>query len=190
MSDITFKNEPARLYFPFLAGFYDRVAQPLAWVAFRVAIGGLLAIEGWPKITHPMGQVGFVENLHFYPGWLWSPTLAAIQFFGGILIVLGLFTRAAALANAVMLSITIVFHYTHPYGHAFLTPAGIEALTTHAEFFTSAAQRRLADGGHAFLELAQGKAEQDSWFWAGGAFLFAAFGGRYFALDNMMKKIF
>lgn len=190
MSENVFKNEPSRLYFPFLAGFYDRVAQPMAWVVFRVVIGGFLALEGIPKIMNPMGQIAFVENLHFYPGWLWSPTLAVMQFFGGILIALGLFTRAAALANGVMLAITIYFHYSYPFGTAFLTPEGIEALKNNAELFTAAGQYRLADGGHAFLELVQGKTEQDSWFWAGGAFLFAAFGGGYFSIDRLLKKVF
>lgn len=190
MNGNLFRNDPDRLIFPFLAGFYDRVAQPLAWVVFRAVVGGLLVIEGWPKILNPMGQVGFVESLHFYPGWLWSPLLAILQVVGGLMIVLGLYTRAAALANGIMLAVTIYFHYTHPYGAAFLTPAGIEALSSHADFFTAAAQARLADGGHAFLELAQGKAEQDSWFWAGGAFLYAAFGGGYFSLDQLLKKVF
>ncbi|WP_176083464.1 DoxX family protein [Martelella sp. HB161492] len=190
MTDDVFKNDPQRLYLPFLGGFYDRIAQPMAWVIFRIAIGGFLALEGWPKITHPFAQVGFVESLHFYPGVFWSPLLAALQFFGGILIMLGLFTRAAALANGIMLAITLYFHYTHPYGAAFLTPAGIEALKTNAELFTAAAQYRLADGGANFLTQVQDKAELASWFWTGGTFLYAAFGGGYCSVDRLLKKVF
>lgn len=60
--------QPSQFYLPFLAGFYDKIAQPFAWTAFRVAIGGMLMIEGYPKILAPMAQIGFVENLGFYPG--------------------------------------------------------------------------------------------------------------------------
>src|SRR3954451_12356591 len=81
-----FSNPREQLQLPFMSGFYDPVAQPLAWVVLRVMFGALLVYEGWPKIVAPLAQVGFVESLHFYPGWFWSPLLAAMQFFGGIAI--------------------------------------------------------------------------------------------------------
>ncbi|WP_244564399.1 DoxX family protein, partial [Rhizobium sp. RU36D] len=112
MVDVSiFNNDKDHLIIPPLAGFYDRVAQPMAWSIFRLAVGGMLVVEGWPKILAPLAQVGFVENLGFYPGWLWSPLLAVMQVFGGLMIALGLFTRPAALANGVMLAITLWFHY-------------------------------------------------------------------------------
>lgn len=177
-----------RYYLPFLAGFYDRFAQPVAWTAFRVAIGGMLVVEGYAKIIAPMAQVGFVENLGFYPGWLWSPMLAAMQFFGGMMIALGLFTRPIALANAVMLLITLWFHFAHPYGHAFLTDGGIAALKAGSDLFTPTASMRLMDGGTKFLEQVQTKAELASLFWTGGAFLFAACGAGAWSIDRLVLK--
>ena len=144
-----FSNDKNHLIIPPLSTFYDRIAQPMAWTIFRLAVGGMLVIEGWPKIMAPFAQVGFVEKLGFFPGWLWSPTLAVLQVLGGLLIALGLFTRPAALANGVMLAITLYFHMANPYGDAFLTQAGIDA---------------------------------------GGAFLFAAFGGGYLSLDRLMFR--
>ncbi|MGX5666199.1 DoxX family protein [Rhizobium daejeonense] len=188
MSIEVFDNKRERLFISALGPFYDKVAQPMAWAIFRIAVGGILVLEGWPKITAPLGQVGFVENLGFYPGWLWSPMLAVMQFFGGMLLVVGLFTRPAALANAVMLGVTLYFHISHPFGHAFLTPEGIEALKAGSTFFTDPAKVRLADGGVKFLELVQGKAEYASLYWMGGAFLYAAFGGGYLSLDRLLLK--
>lgn len=190
MSDETaFSNNRDFLILPFLSGFYDKFAQPLAWTALRVAIGGMLVYEGYPKIMAPFAQVGFVENLGFHPGWLWSPTLAAMQFFGGMFIALGLLTRPVALANTVMLAITLWFHFANPYGHALLTDAGIEALKAADQtLFTPAGLRRLADGGTVFLETVQTKAELASLFWTGGAALFAAFGGGYWSLDKLLFK--
>jgi putative oxidoreductase len=183
-----FENEPKELIIPALGGFYERVAQPMAWTVFRVAIGGMLVLEGWPKLMAPMAQVGFVEGLGFHPGWLFSPMLAVMQVLGGLLIALGLFTRPAALANGIMLAITLWYHFAHPYGDAVLTQAGIDALKAGSDFFTPNAMARIADGGAKFLHQVQEKAEQNSLFWTGGAFIFAAFGGGYLSLDRLLFK--
>ena len=188
MSDIVLENEREGLFFPWLGSFYDKLAQPMAWSIFRLAVGGMLIVEGWPKIVAPMAQVGFVQSIGFYPGWLWSPFLAALQFFGGMFIAVGLFTRPFALANAVMLAITLWFHWAHPYPAVFLTPEGIEALKANSTFFTPGAAARLADGGAAFLAQVQDKAVTNSLFWTGGAFLYAAFGGGYLSVDRLFFK--
>jgi putative oxidoreductase len=52
-----------------------------------------------------------VEGLGFYPGAFWSPLLAATEFFGGILIALGLLTRPAAFAGMIVLLVTVWFHW-------------------------------------------------------------------------------
>lgn len=190
MADI-FLPQRERLVMPFLANFYTTLAQPFGWMAFRAVIGLSLVYEGWPKITAPFAQVGFVEALGFHPGWFFSPLLAAMQFFGGMLIALGLVTRPIALANAVMLLITLWFHYTHPYGEAFLSPEGLAYLKDHATLLTDAgAARLLKDGGAAFLEQVQEKAYLASLFWAAGAALIAAFGGGYLSLDRKLGREF
>lgn len=180
-----------KLVIPALDGFYRGFAQPVAWIALRVAVGGMLALEGWSKVMAPMAMTGFVESIGFYPGWFWSPFLAFLQFSGGIAIAIGLFTRPIALANGVMLAITLWFHAVNPYGDAFLTPAGIEALTANSELFTPQAMRRLADGGARFLEQVQGKAENLSLLWTLATLLFAGFGGGPLSVDrNILKKEF
>lgn len=52
-----------------------------------------------------------VEGLGFFPGLLWSPLLAATEFFGGLLITLGLLTRPAAAAATIVLLVTVWFHW-------------------------------------------------------------------------------
>ncbi|HEY0214593.1 MAG TPA: DoxX family protein [Paenirhodobacter sp.] len=180
-----------RLILPFLAPFYHQVAQPWGWLVLRLAVGGILVLEGWPKILAPMSSIGFAEMMGFYPGWLFSPLLAVMQFFGGILIMLGLLTRPVALANAFMLMVTLIFHITHPFGEAFLTAEGMAFLRDNTQYLTAAGQKRLlADGGHAFLELVQGKAEYSSIFWALGAAIIAAFGGGRISVDRLIGKEF
>lgn len=183
-----------RLYLPFLSGFYESFAQPFGWAAFRIVIGGWLALEGWHKIQSPMAMAGFVESIGFAPGWFFSPLLAVTNFLGGLLIVAGFLTRPAALANAVMLMVTYWFHVTHPYGDAFLTAAGIEYLNANPDLLTQAGKARLlADGGAAFLAGPSGvqlKAEYASLFSAAGAALIAAFGGGTLSVDRTLRREF
>jgi len=52
-----------------------------------------------------------VESLGFYPGVFWSPLLSATEFFGGILLAIGLLTRPAAFATTIVLLVTVWFHW-------------------------------------------------------------------------------
>jgi putative oxidoreductase len=187
-----FTTTSDRLFLPFLSGFYNGFAQPFGWLAFRLIIGGMLTIEGWAKIQDPMGLVGFVESLGVGPGWLFSPLIAITNFVGGLCIMLGLFTRPAALANALMLLVTYWFHVTHPYGGAFLTQAGIDYLTVNPDLLTPEGQRfLLADGGAGFLNGPTGvqlKANLNSLFWASGAAVIAALGGGSLSVDRMIGR--
>ena len=179
------------LFIPVLAGPYEKLAQPLGWLLLRLALGGWLLHEGWPKILNPMGQVQFVEMIGFHPGWLFSPLLASMQVVGGIALILGFFTRPFALANAVMLFVTVWFHLHFPYNaEALLSSAGLEAIKAHPEFLTANGPKRLMDAGVTFTQLLQDKAVQLSSIWAFGCLFFAAFGGGLWSLDRRLKKSF
>lgn len=181
-----------KLMIPALGNFYERFAGPGSWALFRLCVGGLLAIEGWHKIQALLAMSGFVESIGFYPGWFWSPFLAGLQFFGGLFVAIGLLTRPAALASAVMLAVTLWFHVTHPYGDAFLTQAGIAALTGDGgALFSPDAAKPLADGGARFLGMMQIKAEFLSTMWTLAMLMFAGMGGGHFSVDrNVLKREF
>jgi len=85
----------------------DTVAETL----LRVVAGIALVVHGAPKIADPFGAIGMVEGLGFYPGVFWSPLLSVTEFFGGILLTLGLLTRPAALATTIVLLVTVWFHW-------------------------------------------------------------------------------
>lgn len=194
IAENTFNEAPEaarkRLILPAMGGFYDGFAKPFAWTALRLAVGAVLAYEGWVKMGNPMGMTGFVESLGFWPGWFWSPAMAVANFVGGICIMLGLLTRPWALANTVMLAVTLWFHYANPYGTALLTDAGIELLKSAdaAQYFTANGIARMGDGGARFLGTVQGKAMFASLFWVGACGLYAAFGGGAWSLDKKIGK--
>lgn len=98
-----------RLIVPALAPLYAG-GHNIVETVLRVVAGALLVTHGYGKILNPFGAVGMVEGLGFYPGVFWSPLLAATEFFGGILIAIGLLTRPASFAAMIVLLVTVYFH--------------------------------------------------------------------------------
>jgi putative oxidoreductase len=83
----------------------------LTFALMRVIAGGALMTHGYGKVTDPFGAVGMVESLGFVPGTFWSPLLSFSEFFGGLLLALGLLTRPAAVATSIILLVTIYYHW-------------------------------------------------------------------------------
>lgn len=102
--------EPNRLFVPALAPIY-RSGHDGVETLLRLVAGGFLVIHGAGKIVDPFGAVQMVEGLGFYPGVIWSPLLAITEFFGGILLAIGLLTRPAAFAATIVLLVTVYFHW-------------------------------------------------------------------------------
>ena len=85
--------------------FLDRL-QPLALLVLRIVLGIIMIAHGYPKVFGGLSEhVHHVSNLGL-PGWL-AYCSAAAEFFGGILLLLGLFTRIAALAILINMSVAI-----------------------------------------------------------------------------------
>lgn len=107
---VTTETSGSRLIVPGLKGIYASLHDS-AETLLRVVAGGALVVHGYGKIINPFGAVEMVEGLGFFPGAFWSPLLAATEFFGGILILLGLLTRPAAFAGLFVLLVTVFFHW-------------------------------------------------------------------------------
>ena len=85
--------------------FLDRL-HPLALLALRVALGIIMIAHGYPKVFGGLSEhVHHVSNLGL-PGWM-ACCSAAAEFFGGILLLVGLFTRVAALAIFINMTVAI-----------------------------------------------------------------------------------
>jgi putative oxidoreductase len=97
-------GEP-KLIIPALEGWY-RLVEPLSWLIIRCACGLIMAVHGWPKVLRVIDMIGGA------PPGRGSTTrlviLAFFEFFGGLGVALGLFTRFFAPALAIeLLVITI-----------------------------------------------------------------------------------
>ena len=85
--------------------YLDRF-QPLALLVLRLVLGVIMIGHGYPKVFGGMSHhVQTVSSLGL-PGWL-AYCSAAAEFFGGILVIAGIFTRFAALAIAINLGVAI-----------------------------------------------------------------------------------
>jgi putative oxidoreductase len=76
--------------------FLDRL-HPLAILAVRLALGIIMIAHGWQKLSGGMPRfMGFLSSMGI-PGWAGYFSVAA-EFGGGILLIVGLLTRLAALS--------------------------------------------------------------------------------------------
>lgn len=81
-------------------------AQPLALMVLRVALGVIIFAHGYAKFFGGMHHhVQFVRSLGA-PGWL-AYVSAGVEFLGGLLILLGLFTRIASVLVLINLLVAI-----------------------------------------------------------------------------------
>ena len=118
-------------YFPGLAKFYANF-DGWAHVLIRVAIGAILIPHGMQKLFGAFGGPGMTGFIGTMQKVGYSPTMAPIlswmiallEFGGGILLVIGLFTRPVALAVLIFMLEAARFH--HGVGGFFWTGRGNE----------------------------------------------------------------
>lgn len=113
MTDVT-NNTP--LVIPALRPVYASLSD-VADVAVRVAAGLFLVPHGAQKLFGAFGGYGleatgqfFQTQLGFANGYLAALGAGSVEFFGGLLLALGLFTRFSAAAIFVLLAVATSIH--------------------------------------------------------------------------------
>jgi len=85
--------------------YLDRL-QPLGLLVLRLVLGAIMVGHGYSKVFGGLqGFSHFVSSLGL-PGWL-AYLSSAAEFLGGILVLVGIFTRCAALAILVDMLVAI-----------------------------------------------------------------------------------
>jgi len=94
--------------------YLDRM-QPLALVALRAVLGGVMIGHGSHKVFgHLHDFAGLVSGLGL-PAWL-GYVSAFVEFVGGILVIIGLLTRCASFAILIDLCVAIAkVHWQHGF---------------------------------------------------------------------------
>jgi putative oxidoreductase len=93
-----------------LIGWPERVARPLQWIAplfARITVGWVFLLSGWRKLHNlPAITENFVSWGIPFPHIL-TPFTSGVEFFGGLFLLLGLFTRISAGALGVTMIVAI-----------------------------------------------------------------------------------
>jgi putative oxidoreductase len=101
--------------------YFDRM-QPLATLALRLTLGTILIAHSSHKVWGHMHEyAGFIASLGM-PHWL-GYVSALTEFVGGILVIMGLFTRCAAFA--ILIDMCVAIARVH-WKHGLLGPGGYE----------------------------------------------------------------
>jgi putative oxidoreductase len=85
--------------------FFDKL-QPLSLLVLRIALGIIFLYHGYPKLMHTHGNLQGVFVEHGLPGYF-AYVSGILETFGGALLLLGLFTRVAALLLAIEMCVAI-----------------------------------------------------------------------------------
>lgn len=83
---------------------------PLGWPLVRIAAGALLALHGWSKLSH--GMVAFADHLQSMgvpAAGIAAWVSVLVELGGGVLLLVGLFTRPAALLLALNMLCAVYF---------------------------------------------------------------------------------
>lgn len=104
-------------------------AQNWALLAPRLVVGVVMAAHGAQKLFGWFGGYGlegtagfFANQLGLTPGIFWAALAGGGEFFGGLLLIIGLATRFAALTVGITMSVAIITVHSG----AFFAPAGME----------------------------------------------------------------
>ncbi len=98
-------------------------------IPLRVSLGVIFMAHGAQKLFGGFGGKGlqataelFATKLGLTPGMLWAALASGGEFFGGLLVLIGLFTRFGALNIAVVMLVAML----RVHWGAFFMPGGIE----------------------------------------------------------------
>jgi putative oxidoreductase len=117
-----------RTILPFLVPLYAALAEP-AYALTRFVAGAFLVPHGMWKLFGitggtKEGMIDFFSRIGLEPARLLVNLVGSVEFFGGILIALGLLTRPAAAAATVTMATAAI--YVHlPLGF-YVEPGGVE----------------------------------------------------------------
>lgn len=110
------------------ASIFDTI-RPWSWLALRVATGALLMPHGMQKLFGMFGggglsgTAGFLGSVGYPAPYLMALLIGIVEVFGGLLLMSGFLTRAAAISVAIFMLFAIMFHLPNGF---FWTAKGFE----------------------------------------------------------------
>jgi putative oxidoreductase len=119
----------SRYFIPAFSGIYAS-CDALVLSALRVGLGIILIPHGCQKLFGMFAGMGITANaalfdkLGYHPGMFWGTLVGCTELIGGLLLVIGLFTRLAALSVVIFMILAI--HFTATANGFFWSKQGME----------------------------------------------------------------
>ena len=127
---MTTETSQTKPIIPALAPLYGTLSG-LSYPLIRVVAGLFLVPHGAQKLFGWFGGYGlegtggfFAQNLGLEPGIFWAGLVGATEFFGGLLIAVGLLTRPPAVAVVILMAVAVL--KVHLANGFFMTNSGYE----------------------------------------------------------------
>jgi putative oxidoreductase len=84
------------------------VFENFAPLWLRLALGAIFVVHGYPKLFKELfPTIQFLESIGLKPGKFWVRMAGALEFFGGIFLILGFLTQLVAILFAVEILVRI-----------------------------------------------------------------------------------
>ena len=113
---MTYDTTHPRPVVPALGPLYAKLSR-LSYPLIRATTGLMLMPHGAQKLFGWFGGYGlegtggfFAQNMGLEPGLFWAALVGGVEFFGGLLLVLGLLTRPVALGVAIIMAVAVAVH--------------------------------------------------------------------------------
>ncbi|MAZ40743.1 hypothetical protein CL654_01325 [bacterium] len=89
----------------FSLGEYQQVVLALS----RLTVGLVMVYFGWPKIKDLRANANDFTGMGFKPGWFWGTPIAFLEFFGGILMIVGVYAEIFAILFAAQMLVGTIW---------------------------------------------------------------------------------
>jgi putative oxidoreductase len=108
-------SQTPRLLIPPLGRVYALLA-PFTEPLVRAIAGLSFVPHGYPKLFGNSEAIAeWFEDAGFEPGLVWTYAVGAVEFFGGICLAIGLFTRLAAVPILIFLAAAVAYHWQYGF---------------------------------------------------------------------------
>lgn len=93
--------------------------KDIGLLALRITVGIIFIYSGWSKLTNIDSVIGMFDGMGFPVAAFWAYLVAIVEFLGGLAVLLGVYTRNAALLLAVIMVVALlVAHTSGPFKSA------------------------------------------------------------------------
>jgi putative oxidoreductase len=86
----------------------DNKKSDIALLLLRIGVGVIFIVAGWSKLTGIEGTIGFFDGLGIPLPGIMAWVVAIVEFFGGIMVLLGAYAKIPYLLLAIVMVVALL----------------------------------------------------------------------------------